>query len=182
MYTYIQSRYYRAPEVILGVPYTTSIDVWSLGCVLFELYTGTPLFPGENESDQLLCIIEILGSPPIHLSMQAQNWSCYFDDCGQAKSKFNSRGLLKQAGSRSLSNILKVPDADFYSLIDSCLKWDPEDRIKAEVALNSPYFKDPSAPSSINKLKHKKISLEDITKHVPNLQKFIAHRKRLSQS
>lgn len=47
-YTYIQSRYYRAPEVILGLKYTSAIDMWSLGCVLAELYLGYPMFPGQN--------------------------------------------------------------------------------------------------------------------------------------
>lgn len=49
VYTYIQSRYYRAPEVILGIPYTTAIDMWSLGCIAYELFIGYPLFAGENE-------------------------------------------------------------------------------------------------------------------------------------
>lgn len=48
MYTYIQSRFYRAPEVILGLPYGGPIDMWSLACVLAELCTGTPLFPGRQ--------------------------------------------------------------------------------------------------------------------------------------
>ena len=48
LYTYIQSRFYRAPEVILGLPYSTAIDMWSLGCILAELYTGYPIFPGES--------------------------------------------------------------------------------------------------------------------------------------
>ena len=47
-YTYIQSRFYRAPEVILGLPYGTPIDMWSLGCILAELYTGCPIFPGNE--------------------------------------------------------------------------------------------------------------------------------------
>uniref|UniRef100_A0A7S3G0C1 dual-specificity kinase n=1 Tax=Palpitomonas bilix TaxID=652834 RepID=A0A7S3G0C1_9EUKA len=49
IYTYIQSRFYRSPEVILGLPYDMGIDMWSFGCILAELYTGYPLFPGENE-------------------------------------------------------------------------------------------------------------------------------------
>ena len=49
VYTYVQSRFYRAPEVILRVPYTPKVDIWSLGCILAELYTGEPLFPGNNE-------------------------------------------------------------------------------------------------------------------------------------
>ena len=48
VYTYIQSRFYRAPEVILGIPYTMAIDMWSLGCILAELFISFPLFPGES--------------------------------------------------------------------------------------------------------------------------------------
>ncbi|XP_032204954.1 dual specificity tyrosine-phosphorylation-regulated kinase 4 isoform X7 [Mustela erminea] len=59
VYTYIQSRFYRSPEVILGHPYNMAIDMWSLGCIMAELYTGYPLFPGENEVEQLACIMEI---------------------------------------------------------------------------------------------------------------------------
>ena len=51
IYTYIQSRFYRAPEIILGIPFTTAIDMWSLGCILVELYTGMPIFPGECERE-----------------------------------------------------------------------------------------------------------------------------------
>lgn len=63
VYTYIQSRFYRSPEVILGMNYHTAIDIWSLGCIMAELYSGYPLFPGENEQEQLACIMEILGPP-----------------------------------------------------------------------------------------------------------------------
>lgn len=59
MYTYVQSRFYRSPEVILGHPYAMAVDMWSLGCIIAELYTGYPLFPGENEVDQLACIMEV---------------------------------------------------------------------------------------------------------------------------
>ena len=51
LYTYIQSRFYRAPEIMLGISYSMTIDMWSFGCILMELYTGYPLFPGENEAE-----------------------------------------------------------------------------------------------------------------------------------
>ncbi|KAG6778883.1 hypothetical protein POTOM_015232 [Populus tomentosa] len=62
--SYICSRFYRAPELIFGATeYTTSIDIWSAGCVLAELLLGQPLFPGENAVDQLVDIIKVLGTP-----------------------------------------------------------------------------------------------------------------------
>ena len=63
MYTYIQSRFYRAPEIMLGIPYTPAIDMWSLGCIIAELYIGYPLFPGESENDQMSRVMEMLDVP-----------------------------------------------------------------------------------------------------------------------
>jgi len=63
VYTYIQSRFYRAPEVILGLKYTNKIDSWSLGCIVGEFYLGLPIFPGNSEYDQMKRIIDILGMP-----------------------------------------------------------------------------------------------------------------------
>jgi len=51
MYTYIQSRYYRSPEVIFGIPYGVEIDIWSFGCIIAELFIGYPIFPGEDENE-----------------------------------------------------------------------------------------------------------------------------------
>ncbi len=61
VYTYIQSRFYRSPEVLLGMPYNTAIDMWSLGCIAVELFLGLPLFPGTSEYNQLTRIIDMLG-------------------------------------------------------------------------------------------------------------------------
>lgn len=61
VYTYIQSRFYRSPEVLLGMSYTASIDMWSLGCIAVELFLGLPLFPGTSEYNQLTRIVEMLG-------------------------------------------------------------------------------------------------------------------------
>jgi serine/threonine protein kinase len=64
MYSYIQSRFYRSPEILLGLPYTQKIDMWSLGCVLVEMHTGEPLFGGVDQEDQMRRIVEVLGMPP----------------------------------------------------------------------------------------------------------------------
>ena len=62
--SYICSRYYRAPELIFECSfYKTSIDLWSLGCVVGELFLGTPLFQGDRSVDQLVEIIKVLGTP-----------------------------------------------------------------------------------------------------------------------
>ena len=59
MYSYIQSRFYRSPEVILGLPYAVSIDMWSLGCILAEMHTGEPLFSGSDQFDQMQKIVKV---------------------------------------------------------------------------------------------------------------------------
>lgn len=78
VYTYIQSRFYRSPEVILGMNYHMAIDMWSLGCILAELYTGLPIFPGENEQEQLSCIMEILGVPEKDFINRSQRKRLFF--------------------------------------------------------------------------------------------------------
>ncbi|CAH8634531.1 unnamed protein product [Heterobilharzia americana] len=62
VYQYIQSRFYRSPEVLFNLDYGLGIDMWSLGCILVEMHTGEPLFCGANELEQLLQIIEVLVS------------------------------------------------------------------------------------------------------------------------
>ncbi|KAI8367511.1 kinase-like domain-containing protein [Radiomyces spectabilis] len=79
MYAYIQSRFYRSPEVLLGVPYTTAIDMWSFGCIIAELYLGLPIFPGSSEYNQLSRIIETLGLPPNYMIEEGSNGSLYFN-------------------------------------------------------------------------------------------------------
>ncbi|WQF75752.1 Putative serine/threonine-protein kinase, active [Colletotrichum destructivum] len=64
VYTYIQSRFYRSPEVLLGLPYSSAIDMWSLGCIVVELFLGLPLFPGSSEYNQVSRIVDMLGNPP----------------------------------------------------------------------------------------------------------------------
>ena len=80
MYTYIQSRFYRAPEVILGISYGPNIDMWSFGCILVELFTGYPLFPGESENEQLQYIMELKGIPSMDLLQRGRRVNKFFTE------------------------------------------------------------------------------------------------------
>ena len=75
----IQSRFYRSPEVILLLPYSTAIDMWSLGCICVELFLGLPLFPGTSEFNQITRIVEMLGPPPAHMLDKGKQTSHFFD-------------------------------------------------------------------------------------------------------
>ncbi|KAL6080435.1 putative serine/threonine-protein kinase dyrk1, variant 2 [Balamuthia mandrillaris] len=78
VYKYIQSRFYRSPEVLLELDYGPSIDMWGLGCVLVEMHTGVPLFAGRNEVDQLGKICEVLGLPPEHMVLASPKAKRFF--------------------------------------------------------------------------------------------------------
>ncbi|KAG0565400.1 hypothetical protein KC19_8G187100 [Ceratodon purpureus] len=79
VYTYIQSRFYRSPEVLLGHRYNTAIDMWSLGCVAAELFLGLPLFPGACDFDMLLFMKEKLESQPAdHILRNAKYTNKFF--------------------------------------------------------------------------------------------------------
>lgn len=85
MYSYIQSRFYRSPEVMLGLPYTVAIDMWSLGCILVEMHTGEPLFSGSDQFDQMKKIVKILGMMPPKMIDQSND---------QHRLQFFERGSL----------------------------------------------------------------------------------------
>ena len=59
--------------------YNTKIDIWSAGCILGELYTGVPLFPGENENEQMKYFVDTLGIPPEHLLASGNRAGIFFD-------------------------------------------------------------------------------------------------------
>ncbi|XP_076335335.1 uncharacterized protein LOC143238727 isoform X4 [Tachypleus tridentatus] len=76
--TYLQSRYYRAPEIILGLPFCEAIDMWSLGCVIAELFLGWPLYPGSSEYDQIRYISQTQGLPAEHMLNNATKTTRFF--------------------------------------------------------------------------------------------------------
>ncbi|PVU92871.1 hypothetical protein BB561_003572 [Smittium simulii] len=146
VYTYIQSRFYRSPEVILGLPYGLPIDMWSLGCIIYELLTGVPLFPGENEKDQLLAISEVLGVPPLHMITNSPRKSEFaegvygYPNLYTLKPYVTSKGLKRVSGSKPLINlILRAQDQRFYDFMARILTWDPNLRLKPSEAINHPW-------------------------------------------
>ncbi|EPY29178.1 protein kinase, partial [Strigomonas culicis] len=138
---YIQSRFYRAPEVIMGIPYGKPIDLWSYACILCELLTGYPMFPGENEADQLFSIMEYLGPPPPEMISRSRYKNKYFSADGTPKVTKNPRGERRVPGSRSLANFLALPeDSQFISFINQFFVWDQHERVTPREAMQHPWI------------------------------------------
>lgn len=135
MFSYIQSRYYRAPEVVFGFEYGPEIDIWSLGCVLCEMVTGQPIFPAEDEVELMQMLVEILGPPPLEIVKSAPRAHYYFDKDGNLIPQPNSKGLLHTPSSITLSQATRIKDPLFLSLLNGCLKWNPAERLTAETFL-----------------------------------------------
>ncbi|KAJ5721455.1 uncharacterized protein N7483_009389 [Penicillium malachiteum] len=135
VYTYIQSRFYRSPEVILGMSYGMPIDMWSVGCILAELFTGYPIFPGENEQEQLACIMEIFGPPEKHLIEKSTRKKLFFDSMGKPRLTVSSKGRRRRPSSKELRQALKCDDEAFLDFISRCLRWDPTRRMSPHDAL-----------------------------------------------
>lgn len=143
---YICSRWYRAPELLCGsMHYTTAVDLWSLGCIIFEIITLHPLFPGRSkkkeqseECSQLINIMEVLGSPTIN----------FYNDIKDKTSDKNTEVILELCNLEiepiNLRNILishlEEDEYDLIDIVESLLKWNPSERIIAQDILNNPYF------------------------------------------
>lgn len=136
-----------------------AIDMWSLGCILAELYTGCALLPGEDEFDQLACIIELLGMPPKKLLDQSKRATTFFSAKGHPRyclvetfsngfiklgSGFSPRGgkERKPPGKKELFTALKgCDDLLFIDFLQGCLDWDPESRMTPSAALKHAWFR-----------------------------------------
>ncbi|XP_051951381.1 dual specificity tyrosine-phosphorylation-regulated kinase 4-like [Xyrauchen texanus] len=137
--TYVGSRWYRAPEVILRQPYDTAIDMWSFGCVIAELFTGRPVITGKNELDQLASIMEVLGVPPTYFTEESEIWEKYFDSKGMPKIVIFPK---RHPRTRPLASILRTTDPTFLDFLRRCLTWDPKKRMTPEEAMQHKWIVD----------------------------------------
>ncbi|KAI9753201.1 MAG: dual specificity protein kinase yak1 [Lichina confinis] len=120
VYTYIQSRFYRSPEVLLGLPYSSAIDMWSLGCIVVELFLGLPLFPGSSEYNQVARITEMLGMPPTWMLEMGKQSGEFFektvDEYGRknfrlkSMEQYSREHSTKEQPSKKYFQATKLPD------------------------------------------------------------------------
>jgi serine/threonine-protein kinase PRP4 len=159
---YLVSRFYRAPEIILGMPLDFALDMWSVGCTLFELYTGKILFTGRSNNQMLKSIMECRGKIPTRSLKKAQLAGLHFE----ADGSFRSMEREKNSG-REVARVLPVvkPTRDlrqrvlaaaggkegktgdearelnlFVDLLDKCLTLHPDRRISPAEALKHPFL------------------------------------------
>ncbi|VDM76433.1 unnamed protein product [Strongylus vulgaris] len=159
MSDYVVTRYYRAPEVILGIPYSEKVDIWSVGCIFAEMINHRVLFPGLDRVDQWTKIINVMGTPS----------EDFISQLGSSASVY-VRSLPRQTG-KSIEEI--APDVNFLSntenaranltaecardLLAKMLVINPDNRYSVEEALNHPYVKvwfrddEVNAPQSENR-------------------------------
>ena len=137
-YTYIQSRFYRAPEVILGANYGTPIDMWSLGCLVAELSIGSPLFAGENEQEQLSLIFRSVGVPGQAFLSQCKHTAKYFSKDFTPKIIKGKDGKAIIPGSRPISTLFEEPE--LCRFLEKVLRVEPEARLTPLQALAEPWI------------------------------------------
>lgn len=143
MYEYIQSRYYRAPEVILNLKYSTGIDVWSYGCVLFEIASGRPLFTPEDEEELFHMMIEALGSPPQSIINKAGKFCSFIKSDRKIQPYQNKRtGRLYFPLAMPFEKRISNMSESFIDVIKACLTWDHEVRPSMAEILQMPYFQE----------------------------------------
>uniref|UniRef100_A0A3Q3E1N7 non-specific serine/threonine protein kinase n=1 Tax=Hippocampus comes TaxID=109280 RepID=A0A3Q3E1N7_HIPCM len=167
--TYLQSRYYRAPEIILGLPFCEAIDMWSLGCVIAELFLGWPLYPGALEYDQIRYISQTQGLPGEHLlnaGTKTMRFFCRESDSPYAVWRIKSTdeheaetGMKSKEARKYIFSCLddivhvnlvmnlegsdlvaeKADRREFVSLLKKMLLIDAEERIAPAEALSHPF-------------------------------------------
>eukprot|EP00927_Polykrikos_kofoidii_P050575 TRINITY_DN4446_c0_g1_i1.p1 TRINITY_DN4446_c0_g1~~TRINITY_DN4446_c0_g1_i1.p1 ORF type:complete len:687 (+),score=148.92 TRINITY_DN4446_c0_g1_i1:80-2140(+) len=166
---YLASRFYRAPEIILGCEYTQAVDTWALGCTLYELFTGKVLLSSKSNNDHLKKIMELKGKIPVKVIKKGAVWKNHFTEEVDFKHMVDDKGtgdpviktITNLAANKSIKDLIvervgpekrqstTKEDQDyvkkatqFADLLDQMLALDPEKRIKPDDALIHPFLHD----------------------------------------
>jgi len=126
---YVATRWYRAPEILLGSnKYTKGVDMWSMGCILAELILGKPFFPGTSTLNQLDRVLEVTGRPRP-------------EDIEAIQSPLAQTMLesLPPTKTRRLRDVFPTASEDALDLLKNLLHFNPNKRLTAEQALAHPY-------------------------------------------
>ncbi|KAK3050862.1 U4/U6 small nuclear ribonucleoprotein prp4 [Extremus antarcticus] len=158
---YLVSRFYRAPEVILGMPFDYAIDMWAIGCTLFELYTGRILFAGADNNQMLRAVQECRGKFPMRMLKKSTLAEKHFDFDGnffsQERDKITGKATMRQLNFNKtavgkdlrarLSGTTKGMKAEevkehaaFVDLMEKCLQLDPARRVSPSEALRHSFI------------------------------------------
>ena len=120
--------WYRPPEILLGIEnYTTKVDSWSVGCIIAEMFTNKPMFPGDSEIGQLLKIFQIMGTPNEKVWPDVINLQDY-------------KKTFPKWKATNLSEILIDFDKEGLDLVEKLLVMDPDKRITIREAMDHPFF------------------------------------------
>ena len=92
--------------------------MWSFGCILYELYVGYPLFPGEDEKDHMALMMEVKGIPPRSVLARASRRKVFFDDDYNPIITPNSRGKIRMPGNKNLYGLMNCSDKDYVDFVD----------------------------------------------------------------
>lgn len=147
--SYIQSRYYRSPEVILRLKYGPKIDVWSAALIIIELLTGRPVFPGKNELDMLNLMVELLGPVPRTMINSSKKKKFFFNDDLSLKCGTSMYDPLRKK-TNNLKNLIgsEIASPQLIDFLDRCLTWKPNLRMSALDALDHPWLQQKNSTES----------------------------------
>ncbi|KAF8391141.1 hypothetical protein HHK36_023442 [Tetracentron sinense] len=151
---YLVSRFYRAPEIILGLPYDHPMDIWSVGCCLYEIYSGKVLFPGPSNNDMLRLHMELKGPFPKKMLRKGAFTDQHFDQDlnfhateEDPVTKKTIKRLLLNIRPKDIGTIISSSPgedpkmlANFKDLLERIFVLDPEKRMTVSQALSHPFI------------------------------------------
>ncbi|XP_055616077.1 uncharacterized protein LOC129762119 isoform X2 [Toxorhynchites rutilus septentrionalis] len=139
--TIVSTRHYRAPEVILELGWSQPCDVWSIGCIMFELYLGITLFQTHDNREHLAMMERILGTIPYRMARKTR--TKYFHHGKLDWDEKSSAGRYVRDHCKPLHRyvLAETPDhLQLFDIIRRMLEYDPANRIALSEALRHPFF------------------------------------------